>query len=375
MPVPSVIGDLSTTAGSNYPAGTESPTTIDDYFRAHAAFIAQLRDGKVATTGNETIAGTKTFSSTIVGSVSGSAATATSATSATTATTATNIAGGSNGSVPYQSGSGATALLAPGTSGYLLQTNGAGAPSWVNPATLSVASASTATTATSASTATTATNVSGTVAIANGGTGQTTAANAFAALKQDATTSATGVVELATSAEVQAGTDTTRAVTPSGMQAAKLLLGTAQNTTSGTSLDFTSIPSWVKRITVMFNGFSTNGTSSPIVQLGSGSIDASGYSTATGSNDGVNVAASTYTTGFSILSGTGSAAYTYYGSVVLTLMGSNTWTAHGVLALPNVAVLYVGGSKQLGGTLDQVRITTVSGADTFDAGVVNVMWE
>lgn len=42
MPVPSAITDLSTTAGSNYPAGSESPTTVDDYLRAHASFIAQL---------------------------------------------------------------------------------------------------------------------------------------------------------------------------------------------------------------------------------------------------------------------------------------------------------------------------------------------
>lgn len=214
MPVPATINDLSTTAGSNYPAGTESPTVIDDYFRSHASFIAQLRDGKVATSGNETIAGIKTFSSTIVGNISGSAGSATTATTATTATSCTNVAGGANGSVPYQTGSGATSFIAAGTSGYLLQTNGAGAPTWVNPASLSVSSA------TSATTATTANNVSGTVAIANGGTGQTTAANAFAALKQDATTAATGVVELATNAEVQAGSDTVRAVTPAAFASA-----------------------------------------------------------------------------------------------------------------------------------------------------------
>jgi len=43
MPIPSSIADLSTTAGSNSPAGTEAPSTLDNYQRAHAAFIAQLR--------------------------------------------------------------------------------------------------------------------------------------------------------------------------------------------------------------------------------------------------------------------------------------------------------------------------------------------
>lgn len=46
MPVPASINDLSTTAGSNSPPGSESPATLDDYIRALSAFIAQLRDGK-----------------------------------------------------------------------------------------------------------------------------------------------------------------------------------------------------------------------------------------------------------------------------------------------------------------------------------------
>ena len=45
MPVPASITDLSTTPASNSPAGSESPTTLDEYLRTQAAFIAQLRDG------------------------------------------------------------------------------------------------------------------------------------------------------------------------------------------------------------------------------------------------------------------------------------------------------------------------------------------
>ena len=44
---------------------------------------------------------------------------------------ATNLAGGSNGTIPYQSASGTTQMLAVGTAGYVLQTNGVGAPTWV----------------------------------------------------------------------------------------------------------------------------------------------------------------------------------------------------------------------------------------------------
>lgn len=126
MPIPSAISDLSTTPSLNSPAGSESPALVDDYLRTHAAFIKQVSDSKandadvVKLTGNQTIDGTKTFSSPI--------------------------------------------------------------------------------------------------AIGSGGTGQTTAAAAFNALKQDATDAVTGVVELATTAEAQAGTDTTRAITPARLR-------------------------------------------------------------------------------------------------------------------------------------------------------------
>jgi hypothetical protein len=49
---------------------------------------------------------------------------------ATTATTATNLAGGSAGTVPYQSAAGTTVQLAAGTAGRMLMSNGAAAPSW-----------------------------------------------------------------------------------------------------------------------------------------------------------------------------------------------------------------------------------------------------
>jgi len=73
---------------------------------------------------------------------------------ATTATTATNLAGGSNGTIPYQSAAGTTQMLAVGTSGQVLQTNGAGAPTWVT-----VASGSSYTAKTSAYTAVAGDNI------------------------------------------------------------------------------------------------------------------------------------------------------------------------------------------------------------------------
>jgi hypothetical protein len=91
--------------------------------------------------------------------IAGNAATATLATSATSATTSTHLAGGAAGVIPYQTAAGATAMLAAGTSGQVLRSNGAAPPSWVSQSALAVGSATTATSATSATTATTATNV------------------------------------------------------------------------------------------------------------------------------------------------------------------------------------------------------------------------
>ena len=45
MPLPTSISDLSQTAASNSPSGSETPNLIDDYFQVYAAYIAQLRDG------------------------------------------------------------------------------------------------------------------------------------------------------------------------------------------------------------------------------------------------------------------------------------------------------------------------------------------
>ena len=52
MPIPASINDLSTTAASNSPPGSEAPTTFDDYLRVYASYIASLRDAALSGTGN-----------------------------------------------------------------------------------------------------------------------------------------------------------------------------------------------------------------------------------------------------------------------------------------------------------------------------------
>lgn len=56
---------------------------------------------------------------------------------------------------------------------------------------------------------------------------------------------------------------------PAALLEQPITQGTAQNTTSGTTSDFTGIPSWAKKIIVMINGISTSAVSSTfMLQLG-----------------------------------------------------------------------------------------------------------
>lgn len=154
--------------------------------------------------------------------------------------------------------------------------------------------------------------------------------------------------------------------------------GTAQASTSGTSIDFTSIPSWVKRITVMFSGVSVSGTSAILLQLGTSSgVETSGYLSYAAYSGGTNLAGNlTSTAGFIVYSNT--AANLFYGHIVFTLFGSNAWVGSHILGLNASAVGYSvqgGGNKTTAATLDRVRITTVNGTDTFDAGSINILYE
>ncbi len=152
-----------------------------------------------------------------------------------------------------------------------------------------------------------------------------------------------------------------------------LVSGTAVASTSGTSIDFNSIPSWAKRITVILSGVSTNGTSYPQVQIGSGSVTTTGYAAQFG---GGTSPSGIYTSGFAFFAPAASSNMS--GNIVLNLIGSNKWVCFGVIGYDSstgVPWSSTGSSPTLGGTLDRVRITTVNGTDTFDAGSINILYE
>jgi len=151
-------------------------------------------------------------------------------------------------------------------------------------------------------------------------------------------------------------------------------------TASGTSVDFTGIPSWVKRITIMLSSVSTSGSSNIRFQVGSTTMSTSGYS---GAMTGLTAGQGTSGTNGTNLSGldvyvfSQGASYTFQGNVVWTLVGSNTWTVTGTVATASSTSIgfFGGASPALGGALDRVRITTANGTDTFDAGTINILYE
>jgi len=159
-------------------------------------------------------------------------------------------------------------------------------------------------------------------------------------------------------------------------QGGAITSGTSVATTSGTSIDFTSIPSWVKRITVMFNVVSQNSSSQTLIlQVGAGSVTTSGYT-----SGNAYIAPSTdsglVTTGFPINRGSGSSA-AFSGNATICSFGSNQWVFSSTMAdAPIQGQVHFGaGVVTLSGTLDRVRLTTIGGTATFDAGSINILYE
>ena len=173
-----------------------------------------------------------------------------------------------------------------------------------------------------------------------------------------------------TTATGQTLTSPVIAGTPTGVGV--LTSGTSVASTSGTSIDFTSIPSWVKRITVMLSGVSTNGTSNFQIQIGAGSVTTSGYLSTASSG----ASSATVSSGFIICNNL-NASTSQSGIAVLATLGSNVWVQGSTCGINASATpqTIANGNITLGGTLDRIRITTVNGTDTFDAGSINILFE
>lgn len=194
-----------------------------------------------------------------------------------------------------------------------------------------------------------------------------------------ASTTITGAVELATTAEVQTGTDTGRVPSVSSMQNGKSTLNAPILTTSGTAVNQTGIPAYAKRVRITFMGVSGNGTSPITVRLGtSGGVEATNYLGGVGYVLGAaSFDSAVLATGFN-LTNSASAAQVYRGKIILELAdaATNTWDCLGVFGRTDTGSMsWVAGTKALAAVLDRIQVTTVGGVDTFDAGSISVMWE
>jgi hypothetical protein len=159
-----------------------------------------------------------------------------------------------------------------------------------------------------------------------------------------------------------------------------ITLGTPVASTSGTSVEFTSLPSGIKAITMTFSGVSTSGTDEWLVQIGdSGGFETTGYSSISTLLQGASgVTQTTSTSGFLIkANGSGDV---YHGAITLRLLDSatNTWSCGegGLMrsGSPNQHASCAG-DKSLSAELDRIRVTTTGGTQTFDAGKINIQYQ
>jgi hypothetical protein len=157
---------------------------------------------------------------------------------------------------------------------------------------------------------------------------------------------------------------------------APIVSGTAVASTSGTSIEFTSIPSWVKRITVMFSGVSVNAANNIQVQLGtvSGFETTNYFSTSSNTADVVSI-----TTGFAFNDGSATVTSALYsGALVISKIDGNTYVADGCGIRHSSNSGSIAGTKALSAALTQIRVigsTTGSPTATFNAGTINILYE
>ncbi len=154
-----------------------------------------------------------------------------------------------------------------------------------------------------------------------------------------------------------------------------IVSGTAIAPPSGTTIDFTGVPSWVKRITLIANDISFAAAGTSRIRIGTSSgLVSSGYSSTNGTISNANTTVvSAITDGFPGPI-TGSAAAT--ATIVCTVFNvtGNTWTAMTQAIRPTDALTQNGvGFIALSGTLD--RISIVATTSTFDAGTINILYE
>jgi hypothetical protein len=161
----------------------------------------------------------------------------------------------------------------------------------------------------------------------------------------------------------------------------RLILETKINASLTTEINFNGangIPSWAKRVTVIFNELGTTSTGVPMIRLGSASgIESSGYSSILSNTTAAAIATKlSSTTGFEIVA-TGLSTNRIVGQYVLNNFEGSTWIITGSMqpGLTVVGQQFITGRKTIASTLTRLQVTTTGGTDTFNAGSINIMYE
>jgi len=353
--IPTAMQDMSTTAASNTPAGSESPTNADDYLRAIQAILRSTN-----AKGSD-IASASTID---LGAATGEFV---DVTGTTTITSLGTVAAGIVRTVRFTGAltltHNATSLILPGSAnittanGDVAQFRSLGSGNWkcvgyIKQSGTPVALAD------------------GSVATAKLADGAVT----FAKLGTDAITGATEDTSPDRAADYALIYDASATALKKTLlnKIGGSNLGTAVSA-SGSSVDFTSIPAGTKKVTIALASVSTNGTASVVVQIGdSGGVETSGYLGAVIDDTVV----SNFSGGFS--DNTANAATVRHAVYILTLVdaATNTWACTFNSGFSNTNGGRSGaGTKALSATLDRVRITTGNGTDTFDSGTINIIYE
>jgi hypothetical protein len=207
-----------------------------------------------------------------------------------------------------------------------------------------------------------------------------TAANNAQGTANNAQATADNAQTTASNAQTTANNAGAAAATAQARAERAPALETVRSTASGTSIDFTGIPSWVRRVSLMLNGVSQSVAQDILVQLGVGTTPttsgyASGQSVLAYTGGGTTI--TTSSAGIPILNSL--PTYVISGRLVIERFDplSNTWLASGLFTTTAGAIgsIISTGIISLSGALGMVRLTTAAGTATFDLGSINIMYE
>ena len=162
---------------------------------------------------------------------------------------------------------------------------------------------------------------------------------------------------------------------PSWQTVAGITRGTAVATSTGTAIDFTGIPSGVKRISVIFQAMSVNTSADYLIQIGSTTFSTTGYNSISNETNQANATSGVSSTAGFAFKG-GNAGESISGIMTIANISSNTWVSSHTGRKSTTNASFGAGDGTTSGVLDRVRIATTT-LSTFDnaSGTINILYE